>query len=100
MSSGGQRGIDVSGVTGLRLQTASDVTRRLYLQEVYQQYNSNTANARRNNTPNATGSFLEFRQGVKEVGRISSDVCGSSCVACTGTPYTYITPAGGFTFRF
>lgn len=98
MSAGGQRGIDVSGVTGLRVQNASDATHRIYLQEVYQQYNSNTANARRNNTPNATSYLLDFRQSLKEIAR--SDICGSFCVSCVGAPYTYSTPAGGFTFRF
>ena len=97
MSSGGQRGIDVSGVTGLRLQNASDFTHRIYVQEIYQAFNSNTANAPRNRTPNSTGYFMDFIQGVKEVGRASSDICGSSCVACVGLPYQY---QAGFTFRF
>lgn len=97
MSAGGQRGIDVSGVTGLRLQNASDVTRQYYLHEAYQHFNSNTANARRNHTPNGTGYFLEYIQGVKEVGRVGTDICGSLCVACTGLPYQYSAP---FTFRF
>lgn len=86
MSSGGQRGIDVSGITGLRLQTASDVTTRLRLQEIYQNFASTTgANAYRNRTPNGTGSFLDFLQGRKEVGR--RDICGSDCSTCTGLPY-------------
>ena len=97
MSAGGQRGIDVSGVTGVRLQNASDVTHRIYLQETYQAGNSNTANAPRNRIPNGTGYFMDFIQGVKEVGRASSDICGSSCVACVGSPYQY---RAGFTFRF
>jgi hypothetical protein len=100
MSSGGQRGIDVSGVIGLRVQNASDVTHRLYLQEIYQTFNSNTANAPRNVLPNSTGYFSDFIQGIKEVGRPASDICGSSCVVCVGAPYVYRTPASGFTFRF
>jgi hypothetical protein len=86
MSSGGQRGIDVSGITGLRLQTASDVTTRIRLQEVFQTFASTTgANAWRNQTPNSTGSFLDFIQGRKEVGRL--DICGSDCSTCVGLPY-------------
>lgn len=86
MSAGGQRGIDVSGITGLRLQNASDVTTRLRLQEVYLNFASTTgANAYRNWTPNGTGSFLNFLQGRKEVGR--RDISFSDCSTCTGLPY-------------
>ena len=86
MSSGGQRGIDVSGITGLRLQNASDVTTRTRLQEMYLNFASTTgANAYRNRTPNATGSFLEFLQGRKEVGR--RDISLSDCSTCVGLPY-------------
>ena len=67
MSSGGQRGIDVSGVTSLRLQHASDYVTRERLQLVYQTFASTTgANAYQNQTPNATGSYLDFLSGVKE----------------------------------
>jgi hypothetical protein len=86
MSSGGARGIDVSGITGLRLQTASDVTARTRLQETYLNFASTVgANAWRNRTPNSTGAFLDFVQGRKEVGR--RDICGSDCSTCTGLPY-------------
>ena len=88
MSSGGQRGIDVSGITGLRLQTASDVTTRLRLQDTVQNFASTTgANAWRNRTPNGTGVFLDFIQGRKEVGR--TDILLSDCSACVGLPYQY-----------
>jgi len=97
MSAGGQRGIDVSGVTGLRLQNASDFTHRTYLQDIYQGFNSNSRNQNRNETPNSAGYFLDFIQGVKEVGRASSDISASSCVVCAGLPYQYRSP---FTFRF
>lgn len=97
MSAGGQRGTDVSGITGLRLQNASDFTRRIYLQEIYQGFNSNSPNQNRNETPNGNQYFLEFTQGIKEVGRTSSDVSASSCVACVGLPYQYRAPT---TFRF
>jgi hypothetical protein len=77
MSSGGQRGIDVSGITSLRLQNASDYVTRERVQLVYQTFASTTgANAYQNETPNATGSYLQFLQGVKE-----------SCSNCTGLPY-------------
>lgn len=86
MSAGGQRGIDVSGITGLRLQNASDTTTRIRLQEIYLNFASTTgANAFRNRTPNATGLFLEFLQGRKEVGR--RDISLSDCSTCTGLPY-------------
>ena len=88
MSSGGQRGIDVSGITGLRLQTASDVTTRIRLQDIYQNFASTTgANAWRNRTPNGYGYFLDFTQGRKEVGR--RDICGADCSTCVGLPYQY-----------
>lgn len=88
MSSGGQRGIDVSGITGLRLQTASDVTTRIRLQDIYQNFASTVgANAWRNRTPNGYGYFLDFTQGRKEVGRL--DICGADCSTCVGLPYQY-----------
>jgi hypothetical protein len=88
MSSGGQRGIDVSGITGLRLQNASDVTARLRYQEVFQTFASTTgANAYRNETPNAVGSYLDFLIGRKESGR--RDISFSDCSSCVGLPYQY-----------
>lgn len=88
MSSGGQRGIDVSGLTGLRLQAASDVTTRIRVQDIYQNFASTTgANAWRNRTPNGYGYFLDFTQGRKEVGR--RDICGADCSTCVGLPYQY-----------
>jgi hypothetical protein len=86
MSSGGQRGVDVSGITGMRLQNASDVTTRLRYQEVFQNFASTTgANAYRNETPNATGSYLDFLFGRKEVGR--RDISLSDCSTCSGSPF-------------
>lgn len=79
MSSGGQRGIDVSGITSMRLQNASDFTTRVRLQEVYQTFASTTgANAYVNETPNAPGTYLQFLQGIKE-----------NCSNCTGLPYQF-----------
>ena len=79
MSSGGQRGIDVSGITGLRIQNASDVTQRQRSRLVYQTFASTTgANAYLNETPNAWGSYLTFLQGKKE-----------DCSSCTGLAMAY-----------
>lgn len=86
MSSGGQRGIDVSGITGLRLQNMSDVITRERNLLVFQTFASSTgANAYLNQTPNAYGSYLDFLQGRKETGR--RDISFSDCSTCTGLPY-------------
>ena len=79
MSAGGQRGIDLSGITILRKQYASDATRSTRLQLVYQTFASTTgANAYRNETPNANDSYLDFLQGRKEI---------TACVNCTGLTF-------------
>lgn len=73
MSAGGQRGIDISGVTSLRVQYASDATKQTKVRLVYQTFASTTgANAYRNWVPNANGSLIEFLQGAK-------DCSGASC---------------------
>lgn len=80
MSSGGQRGIDISGANVLRLQYASDFVTSERLQLVYQTFASTTgANAYRNTTPNATGSYLDFLQGRKEI---------RACIDCSGLTFT------------
>jgi hypothetical protein len=89
MSAGGQRGIDVSGITGVRLQNTSDTVYRKRVQLVFQTFASTTgANAYRNETPNAYGSYIDFLSGRKEVGRrdISLGVF-SDCSTCVGSPY-------------
>jgi hypothetical protein len=79
MSSGGVRGIDLSGITSLRVQNASDFTARERVQGVYQAFASTTgANAYLNETPNGNDSYLQFLQGVKE-----------SCSNCPGLPYQF-----------
>lgn len=79
MSAGGQRGTDVSGITTLRKQYASDVVTSKRLQLVYQTFASTTgANAYQNETPNATGSYLDFLQGRKEI---------RSCIDCSGLAF-------------
>jgi hypothetical protein len=77
MSAGGVRGIDLSGITSLRLQNASDFTTRERVQLVYQTFASSSgANAYMNTTPNATGSYIDFLSGIKE-----------SCSNCVGLPW-------------
>lgn len=82
MSAGGQRGIDVSGINSLRIQYTSDFVKSKRLQLVYQTFASTTgANAYLNETPNATGSYLDFLQGRKEV---------RTCIDCSGLSFTGI----------
>lgn len=79
MSSGGQRGIDVSGITSMRIQNASDFVVQERVRLVYQTFASTTgANAYINETPNGNDSYLNFLQGLKE-----------SCSNCTGLPYQW-----------
>ena len=79
MSSGGRRGIDLSGITTLRLQNASDVVTSRRFQLVYQTFASTTgANAYVNQTPNAMGSYVDFLQGRKEI---------RACVDCSGLAF-------------
>lgn len=77
MSSGGQRGIDISGVTSIRIQNTSDQVYQRRVRLVYQTFASTSgANAYVNETPNATGSYLDFLVGLKD--------CSSGCL---GLPY-------------
>ncbi len=65
----------------MRIQDASDFTRDLKLQLVYQTFASSTgANAYRNETPNSIGYFMDFVQGAKERG-----VCSN----CSGLAFLY-----------
>ena len=82
MSAGGQRGIDFSGITVLRKQNTSDVVASKRLQLTYQTFASTTgANAYQNETPNAIGSYLDFRQGRKEI---------TACTTCIGLAFADI----------
>jgi hypothetical protein len=79
MSAGGQRGIDVSGITSMRLRDASDFVERERLQMVYQTFASTTgANAYLNETPNGNDSYLQFLKSLKE-----------NCSSCTGLPWQW-----------
>jgi len=79
MSAGGERGTDLSGIISFRNQHAADFVTSKRFQLVYQTFASTTgANAYRNQTPNANGSYIDFLQGRKEI---------SNCVACTGLSF-------------
>jgi len=79
MSAGGQRGIDISGITTYRVQNASDFTYQNRTRLVYQTFASTTgANAYLNETPNANGSYLDFLRGAKQ-----------SCSVCDGLPWQW-----------
>lgn len=79
MSAGGQRGIDVSGITTFRVQHASDFVYQNKTRLVYQTFASTTgANAYLNETPNANGSYIDFLRGVKQ-----------SCSNCSGLPWQW-----------
>ena len=79
MSAGGQRGIDVSGITTMRIKDASDFTKQLKVRLVYQTFASTTgANAYLNETPNANDSYLQFLQGRKEI---------RTCIDCSGLAF-------------
>ena len=97
MSAGGQRGIDVSGVTSMRLRDASDFVTRKQLQLTYQTYASATgANAYMGDLVNASGAFFRFQQGLKEQTDPSAAV---TCTACAGLPY-YLSPTSGLVWNF
>lgn len=97
MSAGGQRGIDVSGVTGMRLQNASDFTTQRQLQMTYQTYASATgANAYMGDLVNSSFSYLRFLEGLRE-----SVGTEAGCTTCSngsgqGLPYQY---SATWTFR-
>jgi hypothetical protein len=103
MSSGGQNGTALSGVTSMRLQNASDVTARKQFQLTYQTYASTTgANAFMGDLVNATGAYLQFRAGRKE--QTDPLVGNSTCVACSnalgqGLPYG-LNPTSGYPWTF
>lgn len=77
MSAGGQRGIDVSGVTSMRLMSGSDYTTQLKDILVYQTFNSSSgANAYMNHVANGNDYYLQFLKGAKECPTV-----------CAGLPY-------------
>ena len=88
MSSGGQNGIDLSGITSMRIQNASDVTRQKQFQLTYQDGFQNAqlgANSFSNHYfHNSDQYFRQFLNGVKE-----------TCAECPGLPYVGIGVGGG-----
>jgi hypothetical protein len=79
MSAGGVRGIDLSGITSMRIQNASDFVTQERVRLVYQTFASSSgANAYQNQTPNANGSYVDFLAGLKE-----------GCSNCTGLPWQW-----------
>ena len=75
MSSGGQNGTDISGVTGMRIQYASDVTEQLKKQRLYQSANTDPTRFQWHNF-NPTGLRLNVLLGKVE------------CKSCSGVlPY-------------
>ena len=80
MSAGGQRSIDISGITTMRIRDAADATIQTEVRLVYQTFASTTgANAFRTR---ATGSdnYIKLLEGLKE-----------SCATCTGEPWQWNT---------
>lgn len=77
MSSGSIAG--VTGIQSMQIRDASDFVARTRVRRVYQNFASPSgANAFLHETPNATGSLLDFVTGAKE-----------GCVVCVGLPYQY-----------
>jgi hypothetical protein len=78
----------VSGINTLRVQNTSDFVTSKRLQLVYQTFASTTgANAYRNETPNAVGSYIDFLQGRKEI---------RACIDCSGMAFTGLPPSRSF----
>lgn len=83
MSAGGQRGIDLSGITTMRIRDAADVTAQNRSKQFYQMFSTATVNAYSNRTPNGNNNYIDLLRGVKE------------CSNCTGLPYQ-----DAITFKF
>ena len=75
MSSAGQRGTDLSGITTMRLRDAADVTAQNRVKQAYQMFSGATVNAYANRTPNGNGYYSDFLTGIDE------------CSNCLGLPY-------------
>lgn len=77
MSSGGQSGVDLSGITSMRIQNASDVTRQKQFQLSFQDFYQVSSNQFPNHYFfNSVQHFREAINGIKE-----------SCLDCSGLPY-------------
>jgi len=83
MSSGGQNGTDISGVTTMRIQYASDFTDKLNKQRLYQSANTDPTRFQWHNF-NPTGLRLNTLLGKVE------------CLDCSGVlPYVVQTDISG-----
>lgn len=77
MSAGGQRGIDLSGITSMRIRDAADFTAQTKVRLVYQTFASTTgANAYYGDVRAGNVLYDQFLTGLKE-----------SCTSCTGLPW-------------
>ena len=79
MSSGGQNGTAVSGVTSMTLRNVSDVIEQKRVKLTYLNF-SPTGTALKNRTPNGNDYYSQFLAGAKE--------CGTSVCAAGGLPYS------------
>jgi hypothetical protein len=77
MSAGGQRSLDLSGITSMRLRETSDFVAQIRVRDMYLMFSSTTANAVRPRIRNGNDYLLQFLQGTKE-----------SCATCVGLPYS------------
>ncbi len=75
MSAGGQRGIDLSGITSLRIQNTSDFTTQARTKLVALDFSANVSKIVNHNY-NSDQYFRQFLNGSKE------------CPGCSGLPYT------------
>jgi hypothetical protein len=88
MSAGGQRGVDLSGITASRIRDAADVTAQAKVRLVYQTLISNT-----NQRPyvgriaNGNNNLVQFTEGIKEI-----SAGGSNCPQCVGLPFQLSVP--------
>ena len=97
MSAGGQRGIDVSGVTSMRVRDAADFVTQRQLQLTYQTYASATgANAYMGDLVNSSYSYLRFLEGLRESVGTAGGCTTCSNAAGQGLPYQY---SATWTFR-
>ena len=77
MSSGGQNGIDLSGIASMRIQNASDVTTQTRFQGFYKDHSQVSNNTFSNHYFfNGDQYYRQFINGQKE-----------GCASCPGLPY-------------
>jgi hypothetical protein len=89
MSAGGQNSSSLTGIQGMRLRDASDVTNQIRVRNIYQAFNPTTPNAVQPRIPESNTNYLQFLQGYKEMSSSVQQTTGAngSCIACAGLPY-------------